>query len=180
MCLSHLFLGSLLLFGFFAVVRRRRYHHHSGRGCDSSSCGSCDAHACNRWDDGRGHHRGHHHRRSWGRDDAGPSWLSLMGLGGRLSPDERRAVEDAIREVAPSMRKARRDMAGALGDVVSAFEKEGFDVDVAGDLLAKNRDALDAVTNDLLAALGKLHGEIDADRRRDLARALSSVLQKMA
>jgi uncharacterized membrane protein len=104
----------------------------------------------------------------------------MMGLGGRLSHDERRAVEEAIREVAPSMKKARRDMAGALGDVVAAFEKDGFDVDVAGELLAKNRDALDAVTGDVLAALGKLHGEIDADRRRELARALSSMLRRMS
>lgn len=188
MCLSHLALGSLLLFGFFAIARRRRWRrwHRHAHGYGHGH-GHHHDHGCDPYGPHTACHHGHG-RGPFDDDDApGPgAWGGGgfgRGFGGRmggLSPDERRAVSDAFDDVRPSMRRARRDVADALKDVVRSFENEAFDVDVAGETLAKNRDALDRLTKDVLGALAKLHDALPPERRKTLAQTLARLLDRVA
>ena len=165
------FIGIACLWGLVRVIRGprwgRRWGGWSGGGW---SGGGCHARGC----DGGGDWDGD--RSSWG--DRGRGWggpaIFLRGLFRRLdtTPGQEKEIQAVVQEVMDAGRALKHDVMASRQEIGDAFRGDVFDAELMASLLTRHDDRIDELRQAMVGGLARLHGTLDPDQRRQLARVL--------
>jgi Spy/CpxP family protein refolding chaperone len=149
-------IGTACLLGFARVLvggRRRRWHryaHHHG------GCG------------GHGYDRG-----SFFEEDLGfrgpPTMLRHFFGRLRTTPEQERAIRDAVDELRSAGRDARNELSEARREAARAMRSEVFSEEAVGGATAAFENTLDKLRKAGISAFAKVHGTLDDRQRAELA-----------
>lgn len=166
------FIGIACLWGLVRVVRGGGCGYRSGYGrWRGGSCGGG-------WGGGRRpRRRGYDDDDFDGFDDdrGGPGRAFFMrAMFERLdtSPAQEKDIRAAVGEVMDAGRSLKNDVKSSRKHVADAFRTDDFNEELMAALLTRHDERIDELRRAMVGGLAKVHGTLDADQRKQLARLL--------
>jgi hypothetical protein len=156
--------GIACLWGLVRVVRGGRHcggAFRMGRACSSGWRGG--------W--------GHHDHDDWGgfrRGRHGHFFLRGMFAHLETTPGQEKEIQGAIDDVMDAAGRLKSDVQGTRGDVASAFRGDDFNEEMMAALLTRHDERIDELRKAIVGGLARVHGALDPDQRRALARFIEN------